>query len=734
MPGVPYPDWTHVRVVGNRADAAQYLPFAKKMLGYVSQDAASRASKVSFLTRVLPDGAVVHAAMIGSIPQITITPPRGKKRQPADWLEGVVLVGAYRSGAPDVLIERFDEPKDGVQYAGYFYGKDGAGYAQAAFPKGSWKMVQPEVAMHTTNDALGELRDKLKKRTLLRENAYATYGNCLTHVNADGESVNWFGLELGNYFYVPNVIPARQGSLSVSHRGVELFNSFVNPKPGQPLEWFYMHVKGAAIRDKTLYVALADGDYYVTYTPPPTRLPPLGVFVAPASNPGPKRVLFLKIPLHTEFDKDTRHEYYRPGEPEVLFRGDVHNGDGPWVFDRDVTHAVCIARADENRLIWGAVDGHKIDEFNATNLLTPSTSHLRHVFTLEDQVLTTSDAGDVIAEDSGKQLRLERVGDADWDYVWENRRIPAIRIARAWLWRRLAYVDVQRGRFMFVVTECQSPGERFMEWIEIVDGDQAQTQIVDGPHHWRDMTSDGERRNFDSLRARVSQLNISSNALMHIYMVGPYSGVLDSTFYGTRREDFEDSQANPGWVKNKQWSEINFATAASGGSSPNPTDGRDWRFVNFTVVSPLLNTDINMKGALSSHADYTYGGVAYNTCVYPFVTGAEAHQRVHFYPSDLPQSITSLNYRVPNSALILIRGYAAASQDDWMLVRGSVFYQQRGGKEATVGNPRSALGAITVSYVTGGDLDAISGYPARGGWGAPYWGKPPKNQKREYTF
>lgn len=61
--------------MGERDAAAPYLSFARKLLGYVKQDAAHNGLMTHSATKRLPDGAVVVAEIHGTIPRITIVPP-----------------------------------------------------------------------------------------------------------------------------------------------------------------------------------------------------------------------------------------------------------------------------------------------------------------------------------------------------------------------------------------------------------------------------------------------------------------------------------------------------------------------------------------------------------------------------------------------------------------------------------------------------------------------------------
>ncbi|MGO1000761.1 hypothetical protein [Lysobacter sp. CA196] len=75
MPGARHTDWTHVHVVGDRVQAAGYVPFARKVLGAVVADAAHLGLRTHQVTQRLRDGAVVIGELRGGIPRVTIVPP-----------------------------------------------------------------------------------------------------------------------------------------------------------------------------------------------------------------------------------------------------------------------------------------------------------------------------------------------------------------------------------------------------------------------------------------------------------------------------------------------------------------------------------------------------------------------------------------------------------------------------------------------------------------------------------
>ena len=74
MSGARYTDWSHTRVLGDREAAAQYVPEARKLLGFVMDEAKRNNLGVHQITRELEDGTVIIAEKHGDIPRMTIIP------------------------------------------------------------------------------------------------------------------------------------------------------------------------------------------------------------------------------------------------------------------------------------------------------------------------------------------------------------------------------------------------------------------------------------------------------------------------------------------------------------------------------------------------------------------------------------------------------------------------------------------------------------------------------------
>lgn len=75
MSGPRYSGWTPIVVVGDREVAAQHVPEARKLLGFVLEEAKRNGLGIANLRRELQDGTVLLAEKIGELPRVTIIAP-----------------------------------------------------------------------------------------------------------------------------------------------------------------------------------------------------------------------------------------------------------------------------------------------------------------------------------------------------------------------------------------------------------------------------------------------------------------------------------------------------------------------------------------------------------------------------------------------------------------------------------------------------------------------------------
>lgn len=154
MSGARYADWTFVRVVGDRAAAQPILPYARKLLGAVMEDAARNKLGVHSMRRELEDGSVVVAEKIGDLPRITITPaPRPSQEPPKTpasdfvvWARNGTLDEGIDSEFPQQILQ-----KTKAGWKTFFYDSSVTGYADFTLAKGTYSNSFGDGIRHAGN-------------------------------------------------------------------------------------------------------------------------------------------------------------------------------------------------------------------------------------------------------------------------------------------------------------------------------------------------------------------------------------------------------------------------------------------------------------------------------------------------------------------------------------------------------------------------------------------------------
>ena len=92
MSGGRYTGWTPIVVVGDRTAASLHVPAARKLLGYVVQEAARNGLGTAGARQEADDGTVVVAEKIGELTRLTIvTPEPEPPLEPLDPMGGFIL-------------------------------------------------------------------------------------------------------------------------------------------------------------------------------------------------------------------------------------------------------------------------------------------------------------------------------------------------------------------------------------------------------------------------------------------------------------------------------------------------------------------------------------------------------------------------------------------------------------------------------------------------------------------
>ena len=152
MPGARHTDWTHVHVVGDRTQAAGYVPFARKVLGAVVADAAHLGLRTHQITKRLPDGAVVIGELRGGIPRMTIVPPpRTHHAVDAPRGKDDFVVWARDGAHPNGWDARFPQQILRPHWTTYFHEPATPGYAEFGGKKGTYRALFPEGVRYAAN-------------------------------------------------------------------------------------------------------------------------------------------------------------------------------------------------------------------------------------------------------------------------------------------------------------------------------------------------------------------------------------------------------------------------------------------------------------------------------------------------------------------------------------------------------------------------------------------------------
>ena len=377
MPGPRYEDWSHTHVKGDLDAAAPYVNEARKLLGYVEEDAARMDLGVHSMRRELQDGTVVIAEKHGAIPRMTIIPAPAKQPPPPQVVKDDFVVWARTTALPDGIDE--DRPQQILRPAWktFFDNSDVDGYGAFPGDKGTYGGMFPQGLLHAGN---------------------VDWVSPIT-----GERISWYGPS-SRYWYDDWRLPRAQYGKHVFHLGQVLLDvdAYADALEEPFLE---RYVLGAAMTASHLYLVMADLPEAIdTSTPPPT----------PADNPdgwstssypqGTIPLVLRRFQLAVVPAPPNPMEYTVVGH-EDLWDATIARAVAPWVFDADVTTIVSyLPPADAG---W--------QRRGASTWLYPSTTNACLRLDIEAASLSTTavslDAGPSVAplaEENGIVLSIVR--------------------------------------------------------------------------------------------------------------------------------------------------------------------------------------------------------------------------------------------------------------------------------------------------------------------------------------
>lgn len=395
MPGARYDGWHHLRYVGDRELAAQHLPHARKVLGFVRDQAAVNGLQTYKHVVELDGGGLIVGELIGGQLRATIDVRGVKKGGYQPLVEGFILqfTEELDSGAskPDPVM--FSLPResdaDGTGTA-LFYNTDSFGAAET-----------PREYRGTYSHVFGP-RDNLGRQ--LASGALWT--------SRDGEAVTWWR-GFSGYWPAHYAHPGAPYGAYVAIYGNVVFTV---PSAGD-------RVMAAAARDGYLYVLLASGLWEYPSPTAPSAPATCGDIWVSQPYPDVFHVYRLyRLPLTVTTDvRGVR--VYRAGkleDGELLLDTPLPRAWGAWSFNRDVTKLVSIQLPKKAVLYHQSTyipyvgslarPGYGVSGDEHTEMPTDDSLRFEISITHDDGEVSASfsqaPAGSVVAEEDGVTLEL----------------------------------------------------------------------------------------------------------------------------------------------------------------------------------------------------------------------------------------------------------------------------------------------------------------------------------------
>ena len=434
MPAARHTDWTHVHVVGERAAAAPYVPYARKLLGWVMQDAAYNQLSTHKAQRVLDDGTVVTAEKIGGIPRITINPapPRGPKR-PIRLLDSFVFCSAehgYIDGNPTwpPVILSYDDKR--MRWSSYFFQSTSPG------------------AGSSTAQRTGTYSDVFD---LYRESAQQLLTANRTWEDDDGNTCAYTA-PVGPFE------PCYRHPATLYGATVQALGRLV----------FSLDAATYAAGWRVLAAARKDGTFYALVAqlgalpddPMPDPSTAYQVWHTQRFATQEYQFALLKVPSVPTDDPVTGVRYLKAITTKAtqMWSGSLALAYGLWRFNSECTEVVTYRLPEHTFLEYepGTTDG----EWNPTTSSTLTTTTDRIAITIGDDSATiaTTVANTAIFEEYGRVLHLVFEDALTANYVLDDTTYPALRYVGAGLdynatLRQLLYADLRNECFIFRETQ-----------------------------------------------------------------------------------------------------------------------------------------------------------------------------------------------------------------------------------------------------------------------------------------
>lgn len=396
MPGPRDHDWAHVHVEGDPDAAAPYLPFARKLLGFVKQEAGRNGLLTYSMTRKLEDGAVVAAEIRGGIPRMTIQPVRGAgKRTPLPIQENFVCLprntdnpNGLDAEHPELMLRWSDK----MGWRTLFFDAQVPAYASLQEPKGTYKaqggrLGFPEGVRHAGN---------------------------VDWRARDGVRVSWYGPS-ARYWYDGWRQPSAQYGRFVFMLGQVLLD-VDDYCTASGVDLPNRLVVGAAIDTlrRKLYVMQA------TMADQPNEVPAASATfaVTPPSPTGPIPLTLYRYDLALRDIPDAMAYRVIPGSHLELWTGSLNEACNPWFFDQSITRAVSYS-VPVKTSVYVTASGPTAEDITAYEPVSPSS--LRFDLTIEGDTAAVASSVVSLPAGQGRAPIASDFVDDEEKVVWMRR-------------------------------------------------------------------------------------------------------------------------------------------------------------------------------------------------------------------------------------------------------------------------------------------------------------------------
>lgn len=429
MTGGRYTDWAHIVVAGNRSAGARHVPYARKLLGFVMDEAQRNGLGVYKAERTLDDGTRVVAEKHGSIPRVTIIPgPAPQPKRPIRTFNDFVFGAANSGRTPDgevvnpaVILSYRPDSEDWAAYfrSGSSPGKDASTAPHVATYGDTFTFTSPDEELLT---------------------------NTRTWIDSDGNACAWFS-PVGP-FEAMYRHPATLYANTVSALGHAVLGL---AQEAYEAGW---RVVSAARKGDAMFVLF--GQLGALPRLDPTSSPAMNeVWATSMFVPDACAFQLIRVPLYAVDDPASGVRYLKPDTDgtQVLWSGGLIRCYGLWTFNEDCTEVVTYQLPNSPYVMVepGPTTAFEPVFSSALAATSPRVSLQIGEASATLQVVNSATA---VHEEYGRVLHLMPLDAYSLDYVCGEVSYPAYRFALTdegctLLTRSLIYADLRHGWYVF---------------------------------------------------------------------------------------------------------------------------------------------------------------------------------------------------------------------------------------------------------------------------------------------